>query len=149
MANLPFEILDKIFKHLPDTDLLQCQLVNKNYYGASVELLYSDITLTWYRPNHFIRTVVNNPKLSNYLKKIDVQWHLSKPEGNEVWERYSLLGALLLYCPNIQELRATSLGPGVWVRLMYAAKEGQLAHLKELSVTRVAEIDNYTHTFIF
>ncbi|GAA5811142.1 hypothetical protein MFLAVUS_004571 [Mucor flavus] len=103
MATLPFEILNKIFKHLPDTDLSQCELVNKNFYEASVERLYSNITLTWYRPNCFIRTV----------------------------------------------LRATSLDPDVWVRLMYAAKEGQLAHLKELSVTRVAEIDNYIDILLF
>lgn len=73
MINLPFEILNKIFKYLPDTGLLQCQFFNKNYYEASVELLYSNITLAWYAPNPFIRTIVDNPRLSNYLKIIDVQ----------------------------------------------------------------------------
>ncbi|KAI9254324.1 hypothetical protein EDC94DRAFT_678891 [Helicostylum pulchrum] len=67
---------------------------------------------------------------------------------NELRDKYSLLSAFLFYCPNIQQLSVMDLGRNVWGPLIYAAKEGQLAHLKSLSITRVAEIDNYIGTLL-
>ncbi|KAI9363098.1 hypothetical protein BD770DRAFT_407459 [Pilaira anomala] len=48
MPSLPFEILKHIFNCLEKKDLLNCQLISKEWNETSTELPYSDVSVTTY-----------------------------------------------------------------------------------------------------
>ncbi|KAI9355876.1 hypothetical protein BD770DRAFT_411644 [Pilaira anomala] len=69
-----FEVIRITFKNLTTKDLLQCQLVNREWYTVSVEPLYSIITInTSEKSRCYTRTLSSSSRLANYLKKIDIQ----------------------------------------------------------------------------
>ena len=93
MPRLPFEISKTIFCQLETSDLLQCQLTCKEWYTASVELLYSTPKIdTDTKSEQYVRTIKNSSSLGRYLKTIDTDLLF--------WEdEYKLLDTIIQKCP--------------------------------------------------
>ncbi|KAI9356412.1 hypothetical protein BD770DRAFT_411327 [Pilaira anomala] len=147
MPELPFEILLFTFSYLSAVELLQCQLTNKRWYEASVELLYSNLTLnTGNEVQRYVRTISNSSRLGSYLKSIDTDCSLWSKQCNERWDEYGLLDAILLHCPNVLRLESKKPNPILWVRLSYAATQGQLSRLQQLPTPTCRNLEPYLYT---
>ncbi|KAI9363771.1 hypothetical protein BD770DRAFT_407333 [Pilaira anomala] len=92
------------------TDLLQCQLTNKEWYQASVDLLYSEVdvlTLKLFAPNGYS----------------------SRKKDNKLWDQHSLLNKLFQYCPSLLEIYSMTQDYSFWYPISYAAS--RLKHIKD------------------
>lgn len=99
MSSLPFEILRHTFAYLGTTD---CQLTCKNWYAASVELLYLKVDIVLEKTSsQYVRTISNNHRLGVSLKEINTRNLFQRPRKNEIWDRFNLMGALAKYCPYL------------------------------------------------
>lgn len=114
ITNLPNEVLSNIFLYyLPQAQLVQCQLVNKQWNKASVKALYSNVTIrSSSQCKKYIRTIENSPKLAFYLITIDAgqQFDQIGHFGNET----ILLKTVWKCCPNITHIAAEIINPAFW-----------------------------------
>ncbi|KAI9330243.1 hypothetical protein BD770DRAFT_432648 [Pilaira anomala] len=147
MSPLPFEILTLTFKNLETEEILQCQLTSKKWYMASVELLYSKLTIdTTGKAFRFARTISNSPRLGNYLKNIDTKYLFMKNIYDGTWDEHGLLSTLIQQCPNLLKLESQDLDLSFWTQLSYAATKGQLPRLRSLPSPEKENLGCYLYT---
>lgn len=146
---LPYEILRHVLSNLEKrSDLKQCQLTCRQWYQASTEQLYESVMANHEkRITAFIQAVTNSSIVGRSVKKIDVGSMFYKKEKELVtWDKQDLLTHILDYCPNLVQLQAVIPEKTMWIRLMYAAINGQLEFLEELPLPEHDQIENYVYT---
>lgn len=135
MLQLPFEVLELIFRQLPQKDLLQCQLTCKQWREASTGLLYYHVKMTpGFKYVEFCRTISSSPQLANRLKYF-------VPEFVSAHFENYILKVLIESCPNILDLSYESASANFWVQLMQAANRGKLSHLASLPNPEYGTLD--------
>ncbi|KAI9256851.1 hypothetical protein EDC94DRAFT_677543 [Helicostylum pulchrum] len=147
MVQLPSEILKFTFAHLEIKDLLQCQCTCKQWYEASVNLVYLKVKIdSTQKSILYTRTITNSPRLANYLQIINVGRLLTKKENNEATDLDNLLNVIIQHCPGLLEFHADEIDFTVWTRLTYAGSQGQLPCLQRIPPPTFISIDNYIYT---
>ncbi|KAI9350385.1 hypothetical protein BD770DRAFT_461448 [Pilaira anomala] len=141
---LPFEILRLTFTYLKEKDLLHCQLTSKNWYEASVELLYSKVpTLQNEFRFRFVPTISNSSTLGNYPKEINLSDSLTTPREGRFWDEHNLISALIQHCPNLRVLNSHSF----WFQISVAVAQGYLTRLQVLPrPSRSDSLERYLYT---
>ncbi|KAI9361739.1 hypothetical protein BD770DRAFT_382592 [Pilaira anomala] len=144
---LPFEILRNTFKYLNRRGLLQCQLTSKEWYTASVELLYSDIVINSNEiSSKYVRTILGSPRLGNYLKKINTGCLFQSPDMGRIWDETNLMNVLIHHCPNLIKLKSFEQDLVFWNQLSFAAShDGQLSQLQCLPECSSQNLEPYLY----
>lgn len=143
MQSLPFEILRQIFTYLETEELLECQHACKNWYNASLELLYSNIQI--FSKNgcfKYVRTISNHPQLGHYLRQIGTA-------SAYIWDECNLLNGLAEYCPNLLKFKSNEQSLNFWIRISYLAREGRFSRLQCLPRSRSSNLESYIYTTLF
>ncbi|GAA5795411.1 hypothetical protein HPULCUR_000768 [Helicostylum pulchrum] len=146
MSSLPSEILTLIFNHLRKKDLLQCQLVSKQWYINSMAHTYSNVNLALREDAErlYIRAISNSPQLGKYLNIIELSDVLD--DGTD--DGFSILETVIQHCPNIIEIKCDIKDESFWNLLMQAGTQGQLPHLKVLPHPDYLDLTTYADTVL-
>ncbi|GAA5795336.1 hypothetical protein EDC94DRAFT_604675 [Helicostylum pulchrum] len=147
MSSLPNEILTLTFRHLCKTDVLQCQLTSKRWHEASLTQLYSDVCVDSDKKTlDYVRTISNSPALGKHLKTIDFYELFNKGDSENVLDECDILETIILCCPNITKIDTYNPDLPFWVRIRYAATQGQLSYLKTLPTPDGENLESYIYT---
>ncbi|KAI8049335.1 hypothetical protein BDF21DRAFT_404659 [Thamnidium elegans] len=146
MIQLPLKILKFTFAHLEIKDLLQCQCTCKQWYEASVKLVYFNVKINSTQKSIlYTRTITNSPRLAKYLQIINVGNLLTR-KIDEATDLDNLLNVIIQHCPGLLEFHGDEVDFTVWTRLTYAGNQGQLACLQRIPPPTFKNIDDYIYT---
>lgn len=147
MQSLPFEILRDTFNFLEVNELLECQLTCRNWYNASLELLYSNIQISSnIEGSKYISTISNHPRLGSYLKKINTKGVFKRDANTNIWDECNLLNALAEYCPNMLKLDSDEQDLNFWTRISDLAQQGSFSQLQYLPRSNSDNLESYITT---
>lgn len=147
MSSLPNEILALTFHYLSKTDVLQCQLTSKRWHEVSLTHLYSDVCVNSDKKTFdYVRTISNSPALGKHLKTIDFYELFNKGDNENILDKLNMLETIILCCPNITKIDTYNPDLPFWVRIGYAATQGQLSHLKTLPTPDSENLESYIYT---
>lgn len=145
MPELPLEVLMLTFGFLETEDLVQCQLTNKEWYEASVELLYSKVSV-YHRLEleRYVRTISGSVRLGSYLKSLYTEYvfltfGITKGKLND----HELLEVIIRQCPNILELSHWKEDVTCWEQIAQAVIQGRLSHLQRLPSPTSKTLEHY------
>lgn len=143
MPSLPFELLSLTFSFLTKRDLLQCQIASKSLYEASVETLYSNITIvTGAEARLYGRTISNSSRLGGYLKEIRIANLSTTLVCEEPHVETDLIDAVTQNCPNLLKIRSDIQSYSFWCHI--TSGHTGLSRLEYLPFPRYGNLANYS-----
>ncbi|KAI9347073.1 hypothetical protein BD770DRAFT_395848 [Pilaira anomala] len=145
IPELPLEVLMLTFGFLETEDLVQCQLTNKEWYEASVELLYSKV-FVYHRLalEKYVRTISSSARLGSHLKSLYTEYvFLTFGMTNEKLNDHELLEVIIRQCPNILELSHWKEDVSCWEQITQAVIQGRLSHLQRLPSPTSKTLEHY------